>query len=58
MEYKFQSTNRGNTQGSCSSPVLANIYLDKLDRFMEYIIKRDTIGKYRKQNPKYAQLRY
>ena len=28
MEHKFQSTKRGNAQGSCSSPILANIYLD------------------------------
>ena len=58
MEHNFQTTKRGNAQGSCASPILANIYLDKLDRFMENIIQRDTKGKYRKQNPKYAKLRY
>lgn len=58
MEHKFQSTKQGSPQGSCNSPIHANICLDKLDRFMEDIIKRDTIGKYHKQNPKYAQLRY
>ena len=58
MEHKFQPTKLGNAQGSCTSPILANIYLDKLDRFMEDIIERDTMGKYRKQNPEYARLRY
>ena len=58
MEHNFQTTKQGNAQGSCASPILANIYLDKLDRFMENIIQRDTKGKYRKQNPKYAKLRY
>lgn len=56
MEHKFQPTKLGNAQGSCTSPILANIYLDKLDRFMEDIIERDTMGKYRKQNPEYARL--
>ena len=58
MEHNFQTTKRGNAQGSCASPILANIYLDKLDRFMEEVIKRDTMGKHRRQNPEYARLRY
>lgn len=58
MEHKFHSTKQGNAQVSCASPILANIYLDKLDRFMEDIIKRDTMGKYRRQNPEYSKLRY
>lgn len=55
---QYQSTKLGNAQGSCTSPILANIYLDKLDKYMEMVIERDTIGKYRKQNPEYANLRY
>lgn len=58
MEHNFQTTKRGNAQCSCASPILANIYLDKLDRFMEEVIKRDTMGKHRRQNPEYARLRY
>jgi hypothetical protein len=39
-------------------PFFCNIYLDKLDRFMEHIIERDTMGDHRKQNPEYAKARY
>ena len=49
---------KGTNQGSSCSPILANIYLSKLDSFMEKVIARDTKGKYRKQNPKYAHLHY
>lgn len=54
----FQNTKIGTGQGSICSPILANIYLDKLDRYMENVIKRDTLGQYRKQNPDYAKVRY
>ena len=54
----FHPTEQSTGQGSVLSPTLANIYLDKLDRFMEEIIERDALGKYRKQNPKYAHLNY
>ena len=29
-----QSSKLGNAQGSCTSPILANIYLNKLDKHM------------------------
>ncbi|MGL4374384.1 MAG: reverse transcriptase domain-containing protein [Turicibacter sp.] len=54
----FQNTKLGTGQGSICSPILANIYLDKLDRYMEKVIERDTLGNYRKQNPEYAKVRY
>lgn len=57
-EHNFHPTKQSAGQGSCTSPILANIYLDKLDRYMEEVIERDTMGKYRKQNPHYAKLRY
>ncbi len=57
-EFNLTKRQSGTAQGSICSPILANIYLDKLDRFMESIIDRDTKGKYRKQNPEYAQVRY
>ena len=58
MQHIYHGTKTGNAQGSCCSPILCNIYLDKLDRFMENIIERDTTGNYRRQNPDYAKARY
>ena len=58
MQHAYHRTKTGNPQGSCCSPILCNIYLDKLDRFMESIIETDTVGNYRKQNPDYAKARY
>ena len=57
-DFNFQHTDLGTGQGSICSPILANIYLDKLDRYMEQVIERDTLGKYRKQNPEYSRARY
>lgn len=58
MKHDTHKSKWGAAQGSTCSPILANIYLDKLDRFMESIIQRDTKGTYRKQNPEYARKRY
>jgi len=54
----FTGTNLGTEQGSICSPILANIYLDKFDKFMEDLIIRESRGEHRKQNPQYAKLRY
>lgn len=58
MQHTYHGTKTGNAQGSCCSPILCNIYLDKLDRFMENISEQLTSGEYRKQNPDYAKARY
>ncbi|MEA5024235.1 Group II intron-encoded protein LtrA [bioreactor metagenome] len=58
MQHLYQKTKTGNAQGSCCSPLLCNIYLDKLDRFMENVMEQDTMGGYRRQNPDYAKARY
>jgi len=58
MQHSLQRTKTGNAQGSCCSPILCNIYLDKLDRFMGNIINSDSTGKYRKPNPDYTKARY
>ena len=58
MQHQFHNSKQGAAQGSTCSPILCNIYLDKLDRFMESIIERDTKGVCRKRNPKYNRLRY
>lgn len=57
-DLSFVGSNLGTGQGSISSPILANIYLDKLDKFMEDLTFRESIGNHRKQNPEYARLRY
>jgi len=36
----------GSPQGGIISPILANIYLDKLDKFIEKIILENTLGNY------------
>ena len=56
-DFNFKQTDSGAGQGSVCSPVLANIYLDKLDRYMEQVIERDNLGDYRKQNPEYIKAR-
>ena len=58
LQHTLQRTKTGNAQGSCCSPILCNIYLDKLDSFIENIIKTDTTGAYRRQNSDYAKARY
>ena len=58
MQKIHHKTMTGTAQGSTCSPILANIFLDKLDRFIREIIERDTMGKYRKQNPQYAKVLY
>jgi len=52
MQHIYHGTETGNARGSCRSPILCNIHLDKLDRFMESIIEIDTTGNYRRQNPR------
>lgn len=58
MQHSYHGTKTGNAQGSCCSPILCNIYLDKLDRFMKSIIERDTTGDHRRQNSDYDKAKY
>jgi group II intron reverse transcriptase/maturase len=51
-EWKKQDTLSGTPQGGIISPLLANIYLDKLDEFVEQtLIPEFTKGDFRKQAP-------
>lgn len=52
----FSGTPLGTPQGGVVSPLLANIYLDRLDRFVEqHILPQYTRGKKRRLNPVYRR---
>ena len=52
-DWKYHGTYSGTPQGGIISPLLANIYLHKLDEFMENMIVNFNKGKRRQDNPEY-----
>lgn len=57
-EWKFNRTLSGCPQGGVISPILSNIYLDKLDQYVEKtLIPAYTRGERRAENPTYQTLR-
>lgn len=48
-DWKFHNTYSGTPQGGIISPILANIYLDKFDKYMNEYMQRFDKGKWRKR---------
>jgi len=58
-DWRRYDTLSGTPQGGIISPLLANIYLNELDRFVEgTLIPTYTRGKKRKENPEYSRYIY
>ena len=56
-DWDYHATLSGCPQGGVASPVMSNIYLDRLDRFVEtQLIPEYTRGKGRADNPAYKQV--
>jgi len=57
-QWSYRPTLSGTPQGGIVSPLLANIYLDRLDKYVEQaLIPRSTRGEGRRQRPEYNRLR-
>lgn len=58
-QWGLEPTYSGTPQGGILSPLLANIYLNELDQFIEQdLIPRYARGRRRKGNPEYCRLSY
>ena len=57
-DWKSHNTYSGTPQGGIISPILANIYLDKLDRHMAEFESQFNKGKGRKRNQENQSLQY
>jgi group II intron reverse transcriptase/maturase len=57
-DWKLNNTFSGTPQGGIVSPLLANIYLNELDKYMESYKLSFDLGKRRKDNKEYHNLTY
>jgi len=53
-DWNFRATHSGAPQGGVISPILSNIYLDKLDKYLEKLCEEFSIGKERKVSKEYT----
>ena len=56
-DWKFHTTYSGTPQGGIVSPVLANIYLNELDSFMEELMEEYCRGSIRRRSKEYSRLK-
>jgi len=55
-EWKFNRTYSGTPQGGIVSPILANIYLDKFDKYMKEYTDKFNKGEKRQRNAEYFRI--
>jgi group II intron reverse transcriptase/maturase len=56
-DWEYHETLSGFPQGGVVSPILSNIYLDKLDKYVEQeLIPHYTRGAHRRSNPEYGRI--
>lgn len=55
-QWEYKNSYIGTPQGGIISPILANVYLDKLDKFMLRYIETFNKGKARQRNPEYKRV--
>ncbi|PZS25621.1 MAG: hypothetical protein DLM61_19740 [Pseudonocardiales bacterium] len=57
-DWEYHESPSGSPQGGVASPVLSNIYLSKLDQFVERVlIPQHTQGQRRKRDPEYSRVK-